>query len=145
MRGAIIETIRSFEYTDLFFVDPDLKDMLIEFKLSQLPRCTEMPLYDRLFAMIEVCNQAVGLTAQWKTNQYSIPKSIARTTIYSNVMLTEKMYSQQENVRLTDEYVMADSFITNEQGDVVMYLKDVKFANLNQPARVAERFKVLKI
>lgn len=142
LRGTIIETIRSFEYTELFWVDPMTKKMLIEFKMSDLPRCTEMPLYDRLFAMIEICNQAVGLVAQWTTNQYSIPKSISGVTVHETTELTETMYSQQENVRITDADVTADAYITNQFGDVVVYLKDVKFANLNQMANAAERFKV---
>ena len=145
LRGTIIETIRSFEYTDLFWVDPNEKKMLIEFNLSELPRCTEMPLYDRLFAMIEICNQAVGLVAQWKTNQYSIPKSIRTVTVHDQTRLTEKMYSQQENVRISDTDVTADAYITNELGEVVMYLKDIKFANLNQPASASERFKIIKL
>lgn len=145
LRGTIIETIRSFEYTDLFWVEPDEKKLLIEFNLSELPRCTEMPLYDRLFAMIEICNQAVGLVAQWKTNQYSIPKSIQAVTVFDQTLLTEKMFSQQENVRITDADVTADAYITNEFGEVVMYLKDIMFANLNQPASASERFKPLRI
>ena len=104
-----------------------------------------MPLYDRLFAMIEICNQAVGLVAQWKTNQYSIPKSIRTVTVHDQTRLTEKMYSQQENVRISDTDVTADAYITNEFGEVVMYLKDIKFANLNQPASVSERFKIIKL
>ncbi len=145
LRGTIIETIRSFEYTDLFWVEPNEKKLLIEFNLSELPRCTEMPLYDRLFAMIEICNQAVGLVAQWKTNQYSIPKSIQTVTVYDQIVLTEKMYSQQENIRISDTDVTADAYITNDLGEVVMYLKDIKFANLNQTASASERFKALKI
>lgn len=145
LRGTVIETIRSFEYTDLFYVDPVTKKLLIEFKLSQLPRCTEMPLYDRLFAMIEICNQAVGLVGQWVTNQYSIPKSIASVKVYDDVVMTEKMYSQQENLRIEKDFVMADAYITNESGEVVMFLTDIKFANLNQVANASERYKVLKI
>lgn len=145
LRGTIIETIRSFEYTDLFWVEPNEKKLLIEFNLSELPRCTEMPLYDRLFAMIEICNQAVGLVAQWKTNVYSIPKSIQAVTVFDQTLLTEKMFSQQENVRITDADVTADAYITNELGEVVMYLKDIKFANLNQPASASERFKPLRV
>ena len=145
LRGTVIETIRSFEYTDLFYVDPVTKKLLIEFKLSRLPRCTEMPLYDRLFAMIEICNQAVGLVGQWVTDQYSIPKSIASVKVYDDVVLTEKMYSQQENLRVEKDYVLADAYITNDAGEVVMFLTDIKFANLNQVANVSERYKVLKI
>ncbi len=145
LRGTVIETIRSFEYTDLFYVDPLTKHLLIEFNLSRLPRCTEMPLYDRLFAMIEICNQAVGLVGQWVTDQYSIPKSIASVKVYDDVDLTEKMYSQQENLRVEKDYVMADAYITNDSGEVVMFLTDIKFANLNQVANVSERYKVLKI
>ena len=96
------------------------------------------------FAMIEICNQAVGLVAQWKTNQYSIPKSVGRVQVYDQVKITETLFSQQENIRISDSDFTADAYITNEHGDVIIYLKDVLFANLNQRAHVLERFKVLK-
>lgn len=140
LTGTIIEVERSFNFSDTYLVNSQTQDIVVQFDPRKIMRSTEMPLYDFTFSLIEICNQAIGLSSQWKYNYYAIPKSIQKITLNENVEITTKMYSHQGNVRSEENQVFADAYITNDKDEVVLLLENVCFSSLGHVADSKGRF-----
>lgn len=140
LTGTIIELERSFNFSDTYLVNSKTQDIVVQFDPRKIMRSTEMPLYDFTFSLIEICNQAIGLSSQWKYNYYAIPKAIQKITLYENVEVTAKMYSHQDNVRSEQDQVFANAYITNDKDEVVLMLENVCFSSLGHVADSEERF-----
>ncbi len=140
LTGTIIEVERSFNFSDTYLVNSKTQDIVVQFDPRKIMRSTEMPLYDFTFSLIEICNQAIGLSSQWKYNYYAIPKSIQKITLYENVEITTKMYSHQDHVRSEENQVFADAYITNDKDEVVLLLENVCFSSLGHVADSKGRF-----
>lgn len=143
LRTKIIETVGDFEYTRLFFVDFKNKDVLMQVSKNNLSNSTKMPIFDLIFNLVEISHQIIGTKSQWITGKYSVPQSISELDFFENTEITDNIYSFCESFIIDGKHSMADSFLVNDRGEVILRILGNRFAEINVDADLANRFEIL--
>ncbi len=144
LTNSVIELGPAYDFESIVWVDSSSRDVVVEFKISDLPFCTEMPLFDRLYQIIEISHQSLGLTAQWKTGKYSIPKSVKGFELFQDVEVTDRLFSVHDVMTVDEKHIYGDTYIITEKEEVLLKLEGVQFSFLPQDAQIKDRFKFLK-
>ncbi len=143
LRTKVIETVGNFEFTRLFFVDPKNKDVLMQISKKNLSKSTKMPLFDLIFNLVEISHQAIGTKSQWITGSYSVPQSISELDFFEDTEITENIYSFCEEFVVDNKHTMANSFLVNSRGEVILRILGNRFAQINSDADLDNRFEIL--
>ena len=143
LRTKVIETVGDFEYTKLFFVDPTTKDVVMQVPKINLSKSTKMPLFDLIFNLVEISHQVIGTKGQWLTGRYSVPQSISELDFFENTEITDDIYSFCESFVVDGKHSMANSFLVNNRGEVILKILNNRFAEINVDADLKNRFEVL--
>ncbi len=143
LRTKVIETVGDFEYTRLFFVDPATKDVVMQVPRKNLSKSTKMPLFDLIFNLVEISHQIIGTKSQWITGKYSVPQSIDELDFFENTEITDNIYSFCESFVVDGKHSMANSFLVNSRGEVILRILGNRFAQINSDADLDNRFEIL--
>ncbi len=143
LRTKVIETVGDFEYTRLFFVDPESKDVVMKVSKKNLSNSTKMPLFNLIFNLVEISHQIIGTKSQWVTGKYSVPQSISELDFFENTEITDNIYSFCESFVVDGKHSTANSFLVNDRGEVILKIFENRFAEISVDADLENRFEIL--
>jgi [acyl-carrier-protein] S-malonyltransferase len=128
VHNPVIQVVGTFNFASILWCDPETKDVVIEFSKNSLHDSTDLPLYDLTYQVIEICHQALGTAANWRTNRVAVPRSLGRFQWFRETRWTEKLYVVQKLQRIEADSVLGDAWVLNQDDEVVAEIKDMKFS-----------------